>query len=93
MLTKRQSQAHRFIYEFIRDKGYSPTFKEIGESLGVTSSSAITKATNSLKAAGQIDWTPRKSRSFHVIKVPAPQVFKAVQWGLSDQLLIPLEAV
>lgn len=37
MLTHRQAEAHRFIFEFIRDKGRGPTLREIAQGIGPVS--------------------------------------------------------
>lgn len=40
-MMKTQEKVFRFIREHIRDNGYAPSFAEIAESVGVTSSSTV----------------------------------------------------
>lgn len=41
MITERQKQLLRIIYDYIKDTGYPPTFEEMRESLGVVSNQSI----------------------------------------------------
>ncbi len=41
MITQRQKQLLQIIYDYIKDTGYPPTFKELRESLGVVSNQSI----------------------------------------------------
>jgi len=93
-LTKRQSQIMKFIVERIRDDGYAPSYREIGENLGVSSTATIHEHIKNLEEKGllQRDW--RSARSIQV----APAVMRETR-GVSLQLagLItagePIEAI
>jgi len=40
-ITPRQQRILDFIAETVRDRGYPPTVREIGEAVGLTSSSSV----------------------------------------------------
>lgn len=40
-LTKRQREVYDFIDEFIVERGYSPTLKEIGDAFGLSSPATV----------------------------------------------------
>lgn len=47
-----------FIACHVREKGYPPTFREIGRGVGLSSSSTVQKRMDTLKSQGRVDWTP-----------------------------------
>ncbi len=65
-LTRRQSEALKAIKNFIRDEGYSPTYRELGERLGVTAQSVKHHA-HELKRRGAIDFTPGRAGTIRVL--------------------------
>ena len=48
-LTKRQSQILEYIDSAIRDKGYPPTVREIGQAVGLNSPSTVHNHLNTLQ--------------------------------------------
>ncbi|HET9365931.1 MAG TPA: repressor LexA, partial [Candidatus Angelobacter sp.] len=42
-ITKRQRQVYDFIHDFIQRNGYSPSFEEIGDGLGLSSLATVHK--------------------------------------------------
>ncbi len=48
-ITPRQKQLLKIIYDFIRNSGYSPSFEEMRENLGVASNQSIIDLLNKLK--------------------------------------------
>ncbi len=61
-LTPKQQAMLDFIREFIVDHGYPPTIREIGQKLGISSTSVVNYNLNKLKAAGLIERDGQVSR-------------------------------
>lgn len=53
-LTTRQQQVLQFIESFARGKGYSPSIREIGEGLGMNSTSTVYSHLDALERKGAI---------------------------------------
>lgn len=56
------------IESYIREKGYSPTVREIGKAVGLHSTSAVSYHLQRLCKDGQINYTPGVSRSITICK-------------------------
>lgn len=80
-LSDRQQGIYRFIRQFVRDKHYPPTIREIGEALGISSTSVVNYNLNKLEEVGLIERDREVSRglkvaedmeaeSQHVVSVP-----------------------
>lgn len=67
-LTKRQSDALKAINKFIRDHKYPPTVRELGISLGTTSSSNTHRLLIELEGKGYIVREESKPRAIRVIR-------------------------
>ena len=66
-LTKRQRQVYDFIAEFIQANGYSPSFEEIGEALGLSSLATVHKHITNLEEKGFLRRDYNRSRSIDVL--------------------------
>lgn len=70
MATKKISQRQRQVLEFIerhmRDKGYPPSVREIGEAVGLTSPSTVHTHLNTLTKLGYLRRDPTKPRAIEV---------------------------
>ena len=66
-LTKRQQQVLDYIREEIVDKGYPPSVREIGEALGLSSSSTVHSHLSSLEAKGLLRRDPSKPRALELL--------------------------
>ncbi len=66
-ITKRQRQVYDFIAEFVRDNGYSPSFEEIGEGLGLNSLATVHKHVSNLEKKGLLKRDFNRSRSIDVL--------------------------
>ena len=62
-LTARQRRIHDFISETVRDRGYPPTVREIGEAVGLTSSSSVHAQLANLVRRGLLRKDPTKPRA------------------------------
>ena len=65
-LTKRQSQILEYIDIAIRDKGYPPTVREIGQAVGLNSPSTVHNHLNTLQDKGYLRRDPTKNRAIEV---------------------------
>jgi repressor LexA len=74
-LTRRQKNVLDFLVEFINRRGYSPSFEEIGDSLGLSSLATVHKHIENLERKGFIRRRYNQSRSIDVIALPGPVPF------------------
>ena len=69
-LTRRQKQVLDFLVGFINRQGYSPSFEEIGDALGLSSLATVHKHLGTLEKKGFIRGGRNRSRSVEVVAVP-----------------------
>lgn len=62
-LTPRQRRILEFISETVREQGYPPTVREIGEAVGLTSSSSVHAQLANLERRGLLHKDPTKPRA------------------------------
>ncbi len=65
-LTRRQRQVLMFIEQQIRDRGYPPSVREIGEAVGLTSPSTVHSHLRTLQNLGYLRRDPTKPRAIEV---------------------------
>lgn len=66
-ITKRQRQVYDYISRFVSDKGYSPSFEEIGEGLGLSSLATVHKHISNLEKKGLLTRDYNRSRSIDLL--------------------------
>lgn len=66
-LTERQKSILAFIKNEIKTKGYPPAVREIGEAVGLSSSSTVHSHLNQLENKGYIKRDPTKPRAIEII--------------------------
>jgi repressor LexA len=66
-LTKRQEQTLDFIRSSIRDRGYPPTLREIGEHMGIRSTNGVNDHLRALERKGYLTREDMKSRALRVV--------------------------
>jgi len=66
-LSKRQEQVLDFIISEVKQKGYPPSVREIGEAIGLTSSSTVHGHLSRLEAKGLIRRDPTKPRAIEIL--------------------------
>jgi|SRR5690554_2581425 len=66
-LTKRQQEILNFICEEIQKKGYPPSVREIGEAVGLSSSSTVHAHLEKLQELGYVRRDPTKPRALEVL--------------------------
>lgn len=73
-LTTRQRRIVGFIQETVRERGYPPTVREIGEAVGLTSSSSVHSQLSNLERKGYIHRDPTKPRAIGLSEEPPASV-------------------
>ena len=71
-ITPRQRRILEFIGRTVRDRGYPPTVREIGEAVGLTSSSSVHSQLANLERKGLLRCDPTKPRAI-VAEPDAPR--------------------
>lgn len=69
-LTERQRQTLEFIKEAVSERGYPPSVREIGQAMGLTSSSTVHSHMQALQRKGFIKIDPTKPRAIEVLFDP-----------------------
>lgn len=52
-----------FVRDFIAEKGYSPSFTEIGGAIGLKSKGGVHSLIRQLKERGMVEYLPHRARS------------------------------
>jgi repressor LexA len=97
-LTRRQRQVYDFIAAFVQSHGYSPSFEEIGEGLGMSSLATVHKHVSNLEQKGFLKRGYNRSRSIDVVppRGRMKQAFMAAGgWPLLGRIAAgrPVEAI
>ncbi len=66
-LTKRQRAVYEFIRDKIRNRGYGPTVREIGENFNISSPNGVMCHLKALEKKGLILRSPNKSRAIELL--------------------------
>ncbi|WP_456273649.1 LexA family protein [Bacillus sp. AK031] len=67
-LTQRQKEVLEAISEYGNKNNYPPAYRDIGEMVGLKSSSTVSWFLHKLKEKGYISWEPTQPRTLRVIK-------------------------
>src|SRR5215475_5647388 len=82
-ITKRQRQVYDFIHGFVQKNGYSPSFEEIGEGLGLSSLATVHKHVTNLEKKGLFKRQAQKAPSEIALplmgRIAAGQPIEAVE--------------
>ncbi|UCE50416.1 MAG: transposase [Phycisphaerales bacterium] len=70
-LTNRQSTLLRFVVEYLGERGFPPTLREIGDGTGLANISAVRGHVMALEKKGYITKDADKARSIRVLRVPS----------------------
>lgn len=63
-----RDKVYDFIVEFISNKGYSPSYREIAKGVGLKSTASVLHHLDSLAAEGRIGFVSHTPRSIHLKK-------------------------
>jgi len=81
-LTERQKEVFEFLKDFLREKGFPPTLREIASHFGLRGPKAPQKTLNILEKKGYIRKVPGGSRAIEILSYP--------QFSLTQILPIPI---
>ena len=73
-LTPRQRKILRFIYDWVQERGYSPSMREIGRAVGLTSTSSVEHQLSALESKGHLRREPGCPRTVEVRLPGVPPV-------------------
>jgi repressor LexA len=73
-ITARQRRILEYIRETVRGRGYPPTVREIGEAVGLTSSSSVHAQLSNLERRGLLRRDPTKPRALELQGPGAPRL-------------------
>jgi len=68
-ITKRQRQVYDFIAQFVQEKGYSPSFEEIGDGMDLNSLATVHKHVSNLETKGLLKRDYNRSRSIDLLPI------------------------
>jgi len=68
-ITRRQRQVYDFIADFVQSHGYSPSFEEIGNGLGLSSLATVHKHISNLEEKGLLKRDYNRSRSIDLVAI------------------------
>lgn len=67
-MTAIQNAIIGFIRRSTKERGYPPTVREIGDAVGLSSSSSVKFQLDNLYRAGNITWEPKSPRTIRVVE-------------------------
>ena len=88
-ITKRQREIYDFIARFVAERGYSPSFEEIGEGTRLSSLATVHKHVSNLEKKGLLKRDYNRSRSIDVLP-PKGALKKSMQVAAGVSAELPL---
>lgn len=105
-ITSRQQRILDFIERTVRERGYPPTVREIGEAVGLTSSSSVHAQLTNLERKGMLHKDPTKPRAMTLADerraegTPVPLLGRIAagepvlaEEHIEDRIMVPAEYV
>src|SRR6266540_6266676 len=105
-LTPRQRRILEFIADTVLERGYPPTVREIGEAVGLTSSSSVHAQLANLERKGLLHKDPTKPRAMTLADerraegIPVPLIGRIAAGEpiladehIEDRIMVPAEYV
>ncbi len=86
-ITKRQRQIYDFISDFVQKNGYSPSFEEIREGMGLNSLATVHKHISNLETKGLLTRDYNRSRSIDLVP-PKGRLKQAM--SVNTTMVLPL---
>jgi repressor LexA len=86
-LTRRQKQVYDFLAHFVEEHGYSPSFEEIGDGLGLSSLATVHKHVSNLEQKGLLKRDYNRSRSIDLLP-PKGRLKQAM--AVNTTMVLPL---
>jgi len=85
-LTPRQQRVLTVIHDSIERRGYPPSMREIGERVGLTSSSSVAHQLRVLEEKGYLRRDPNRPRALTVVSASADPEAAADETGVGDAM-------
>jgi repressor LexA len=85
-LTPRQQRVLTVIHDSIERRGYPPSMREIGERVGLTSSSSVAHQLRVLEEKGYLRRDPNRPRALTVVNASADPEAAADETGVGDAM-------
>ncbi|MDR1426218.1 MAG: transcriptional repressor LexA [Bifidobacteriaceae bacterium] len=95
-LTERQREVLKVIEDSLRTRGYAPSMREIGETVGLTSPSSVKHQLLALEAKGYIRRDPNRPRALELLATSSKVPFSAAELATRasesspEPVLVPL---
>jgi repressor LexA len=86
-ITRRQRQVYDYISDFVQRNGYSPSFEEIGEGMGLSSLATVHKHISNLEKKGLLTRDYNRSRSIDLLP-PKGRLKQAM--AVNTTMVLPL---
>src|SRR5258708_2355690 len=86
LLTARQQEIWNFLVQYVDQRGYPPTVREIGEAVGLASPSTVHAHLANLERAGLLRRDPTKPRALELIGRDQPSVVTLPKLPLLGQI-------
>lgn len=83
-LSRRQQQILEYIRESVMSRGFPPSIREIGEAVGLSSSSTVHSHLRSLETKGFLRRNPSKPRSIELLDGPRATGVRMLEITVSD---------
>lgn len=93
VISEKQRQMLKFIYEFIRDNGYSPSLREIGTVVSMSSTSVVNYNLDHLQEKEYITRNPDTARSIRLLKRTFVELGVGLAETLDNVLRVPVWGV
>jgi repressor LexA len=69
-MTKNQAAMLQYIRRYIREHGYSPSYEEMKDGIGIKSKSGVSRIVIALAERGFINRLPNRARAIEVVRMP-----------------------
>jgi repressor LexA len=89
-LSARQKKILKFIESFLKQNGYPPTIREIGEAVDIASTSVVNYNLNKLVEHGLIERAPEVSRGLRLVNQDGPQELAVKLVETMTMLQVPM---
>ena len=92
-LTQRQREVLEVIRKSVRERGYPPSIREIGQAVGLTSTSSVAHQLRTLERRGLLKRDPHRPRAVNVrdaFRAPAGSEAKTVDDSLPTPTFVPV---
>ncbi|TDL94102.1 transcriptional repressor LexA [Macrococcus brunensis] len=83
-LTKRQQEIYEYLQHIVSTKGYPPSVREIGEAVGLASSSTVHGHLSRLEEKGYIKRDPTKPRAIEIVSTTPASAL------LEETIMVPV---